>query len=295
MGACELGSGGQYSGAIAIGSRATFLYNSTAAQTSRPASSAGPATWLSTAALTLTAANTYSGNTTINGGQVNATNNRALGSGTVTVNSGGEIYDDAAVTIPNAFVLAGTGVDGNAFRQGWPGSFVLLQFLPGWCGRAERVASAVRRDHHAGGMHRTVARHAFQAPRDLQDLGHALLLFQFAKTRLGFHGIVERDIQDVGHQFGEALHVGEAHVQRAAHVFDRGARGHGVEGDDLRHLFAAVFLGDVLDHFAAPVHAEIDIDIGQADALGIQEALEQQAVLQRIDIGSNTAMLLSAS
>ena len=34
-----------------------------------------------------------------------------------------------------------------------------------------------------------------------------------------------------------------------------------------------------------PVHAEIDVDVGHADALGIQEALEQQAVLQRIDVG----------
>ena len=58
-----------------------------------------------------------------------------------------------------------------------------------------------------------------------------------------------------------------------------------VERDDLGDLFAAVLFGDVLDHFAAPVHAEIDVDIGHADALRIQEALEEQAVLQRIDIG----------
>ena len=75
------------------------------------------------------------------------------------------------------------------------------------------------------------------------------------------------------------------HFEHAAHVFDGGARAQRVEGDDLRHLLAAVFLGDVLDHFAAAVHAEIDVDIGHADALGIEEALEQQAVLQRVDIG----------
>ena len=77
----------------------------------------------------------------------------------------------------------------------------------------------------------------------------------------------------------------EAHVEHAADVFDRGARAQRTERDDLRHLLAAVLLGDVLDHFAAAVRAEIDIDIGHADALGIEEALEQQAVLQRIDIG----------
>ena len=45
------------------------------------------------------------------------------------------------------------------------------------------------------------------------------------------------------------------------------------------------FSRDVLDHFAAAVHAEVDVDIGHADALRIQEALEQQPVLQRVDIG----------
>ncbi len=71
-----------------------------------------------------------------------------------------------------------------------------------------------------------------------------------------------------------------ADIQHAADVFDRGARGQRAERDDLRHLLPPVFLGDVLNHFAAPAGAEIDIDIGHADAFGIQEALEEQAVLQ---------------
>ena len=141
-------------------------------------------------------------------------------------------------------------------------------FFPVGAVERDEFLQRLRRDHHAGGVHRAVARHAFQAQRDLQDLGHArIFALQLAEARLGFHGVVERDVQDVGHQLGEALHVGEAHVQHAAHVFDGGARGHGVEGDDLRYLLAAVFFSDVLNHFAAPVHAEIDIDIGHADAL----------------------------
>ena len=95
----------------------------------------------------------------------------------------------------------------------------------------------------------------------------------------------KRDVEDVGHQLGDALHVGERHFQHAAHVLDGRARAQRVEGDDLRHLLAAVLLGDVLDHLAAAVHAEIDVDIGHADALRVEEALEQQAVLQRVDIG----------
>ncbi len=108
---------------------------------------------------------------------------------------------------------------------------------------------------------------------------------RFVEARLLLNGVFERDVQDVGHHLGEPLHVREGHFQHAAHVLDGGARAQRIERDDLRHLLAAVFLGDVLDHLAAPVHAEIHVDIGHADALGIQEALEQQPVLQRVDIG----------
>ncbi len=47
----------------------------------------------------------------------------------------------------------------------------------------------------------------------------------------------------------------------------------------------AVLLVDVLDHLAAAAHAEVDVDVGHADALGIEEALEQQVVAQRVDVG----------
>ena len=53
-------------------------------------------------------------------------------------------------------------------------------------------------------------------------------------------------------------------IEHAADVFDRRARAQGAEGDDLRDLFAPVFFGDVLNHFAAPARAEIDVDIGHA-------------------------------
>ena len=50
-------------------------------------------------------------------------------------------------------------------------------------------------------------------------------------------------------------------------------------------IVAAVFLRDVIDDLAAAAHAEIDVDIGHGDALGVEEALEEQVVLERIDVG----------
>ena len=90
--------------------------------------------------------------------------------------------------------------------------------------------------------------------------------------------LLQLDVELGGNQLGDAVHVREADIQHAADVLDRGARAQRAEGDDLRHLLAPVFLGDVLDHFAAPAGVEVDVDIRHADALRIQEALEQQAV-----------------
>ena len=47
----------------------------------------------------------------------------------------------------------------------------------------------------------------------------------------------------------------------------------------------AVLLLDVVDHLVAPLLAEIDVEVRHRHALGIEEALEQQAEAQRIEIG----------
>ena len=149
------------------------------------------------------------------------------------------------------------------------------------------LAQRQRRNHHARRVDAGVARHALQA------LGHFENFFDFGigagqriELRLHLARLLQLDVErHGGDQLGDAVDFAEAHVEHAAHVFDGGARAHGAEGDDLGHLLAPVFFGDVLNHFAAPAGAEIDIDIGHGDALGIQEALEQQPVGERIDVG----------
>ena len=47
----------------------------------------------------------------------------------------------------------------------------------------------------------------------------------------------------------------------------------------------AVLVGDVLDDLVAPVHAEVDVEVRHAHALGVQEALEEQVVRDGIEIG----------
>src|SRR5713226_8652475 len=56
-------------------------------------------------------------------------------------------------------------------------------------------------------------------------------------------------------------------------------------GQTSRDAVAAVFLLDVAEVLVAPVRAEVDVEIRQRHALGIEEALEQQAEAQRVEIG----------
>ena len=51
------------------------------------------------------------------------------------------------------------------------------------------------------------------------------------------------------------------------------------------NTMAAKAVGDVADHFLAAVVGEVHVDVRHAQALGIEEALEQQVVAQRVYVG----------
>ena len=87
------------------------------------------------------------------------------------------------------------------------------------------------------------------------------------------------------HQLGQLVDLAIGHLQHAADVAQHAARLQGAEGDDLRHLIAAVALLHVADHLVAAVLAEVDVEVGHRHALGIEEALEQQAEADGIEIG----------
>ncbi len=65
---------------------------------------------------------------------------------------------------------------------------------------------------------------------------------------------------------------------------------HRPERDDLRDVLAAVLPRDVLDDLAAPPLAEVDVDVGQRHALGVEEALEDEVEVDRIDVGDAQAV-----
>ena len=82
----------------------------------------------------------------------------------------------------------------------------------------------------------------------------------------------------------EAVALAEAQAHDPADVADYRLRAHRAKGDDLGDRFAAVFVADVFDDLLPAVVGEVDVDVGRADALGVEEALEQESVTDRVHV-----------
>ncbi len=149
---------------------------------------------------------------------------------------------------------------------------------------------------HAGGVHAHLPDQALDAPGGVDDLLHVGLvlvhrpdLARLAVARVGGVGdAVEVDAlaEDVGgHGLGEPVAHGVRVAEDARGVLD------GVLGLDLAvgadhgHLVGAVLLRDVPDDLDAPALVEVDVDVGHGDALGVEEALEDQAVRDGVEVG----------
>ncbi len=148
-----------------------------------------------------------------------------------------------------------------------------------------KIRKRLRRNHYTRRMYPRVAHESFQLLCHIDDLPHLRLVFICLRQRRRIlQRLIDGDVQRRGNHLRDPIHLRVGHIHHSADVLDRRLRRHRAEGDDLRHILAPVFLGHVLDHLAAPIHAEVDVDIGHAHALWIQKALEQQLVLQRIHI-----------
>ena len=136
------------------------------------------------------------------------------------------------------------------------------------------------RNHHRGGVHARAAHQPFELLRGVNQLAHLLVVVvQLAQIGHVLKRSVDRHAHRGRYQLGNAIHVAVGHIERAAAILDRRLGRHGIERDYLRHLLAAVFARHVVDHFAAPVHAEVHVDIRHRHALRIQEPLEEKHVL----------------
>ena len=149
---------------------------------------------------------------------------------------------------------------------------------------------------HAGRVHTPLALQVLQAAGGVDDLADVLVgLVQLAELAgLGVPLVLR--VEDAGqrhvlahhrrrHRLGDPVAHRERVVQHPAGVLDRLLGLDRAVGDDHRDPVVAVLLGDVADHLGAAAVVEVDVEVGHRHALRVQEALEDQAVLERVQVG----------
>ena len=145
-------------------------------------------------------------------------------------------------------------------------------------------------------MHAPLALEALETGRPVEDgLGLGVALDERAELArllvplvLGVEHAAELHVlaHDGGrHGLGELLPHAEGEPEHTPGILQRLLRLDGAVRDDLRDALGAVLLGDVLDHLAAAPVVEVDIEVGHGDAVGVQEPLEDESVLERVEVG----------
>ena len=141
----------------------------------------------------------------------------------------------------------------------------------------------LRRDDDAGRVRRGVANQAFQLARVLQKpLVHRIFL-GLGKLWDHRNGLIQGHVECRRHQLRKVVDLAQRDVKGTPHVTNDRARLHRAEGDDLGDVILPVLLAHVFDDPIAISVVKVDIDIGHRDPLAVEEALEDESVLQWIE------------
>ncbi len=139
-------------------------------------------------------------------------------------------------------------------------------------------------DHDPGGMRGGVPGHALELLGEVDQAAHLRVgVDQLAERRGGLDRLVELDAERVRDRLGDPVDVAVAHAEDPPDVADRRPGEHRAERDDLGDVVLAVFLADVGDDLLAPAVLEVHVDVGHRHPVGVEEALEREAVEDRVD------------
>ena len=155
-------------------------------------------------------------------------------------------------------------------------------------------------NHDAGGVGTGVADNAFQAAAGIHEVAHHRVgLVGLGELRNALESAVDGPRHDLalvalavagGDHAGEAVDVAVGEAEGAARVAEGGLGAEGAEGDDLGHPVGPVAVDDVGDDLVPAIVLEVHVDVGHLLALDVEEALEDQPVLQRLHVGDSQAV-----
>ena len=134
-------------------------------------------------------------------------------------------------------------------------------------------------------MHGCVPRQTLKSLCHVDEVADTLFfLVFFTEFRIHFQSFVERDVEFPRNHFRNCVGLGVREVQDTGNVTDDAARGHRAERDDLDDTVTTVLSDDIINDFLASLEAEVHVDIGHGHTLRVEKALENQAVLERIEV-----------
>ena len=140
-------------------------------------------------------------------------------------------------------------------------------------------------------MDRVGTDEALERPGEVDDLAHQRVgVVGGAELLPRLEALLEVDLRAFGDQLRDPVDRAVGDLEHAAGVADGGARHHRREGDDLGDAIAAVLLRDVVDHPVAARDREVDVHVRQVFARRVEEALEQEAVPHRVEVGDLEAV-----
>ena len=132
---------------------------------------------------------------------------------------------------------------------------------------------------------------ALERLREVDDLLHERVgVVGLLQLGARLEAVVEVDLRAFRDQLRDLVDGAVRDLEHAAGVADGGAGHHRPEGDDLRDAVAAVLLGDVVDDAVAAGDGEVDVHVRHRLAARVEEALEEQVVADRVDVGDLEAV-----
>ena len=149
-----------------------------------------------------------------------------------------------------------------------------------------KIGEISRGNHYAPGMLAGITGQALQRACQIDEGANLFIAFiEILEVLAVLQGLFEGDAQLKRNQLGDPVDKAIGVAQHAPDVPHHRLGGHAAVSDYLGYAVAPVGGGDVVDDLVAAIHAEVDIEVGHGHALGIEEALEQQLELDRIEIG----------
>ncbi|KAF5069815.1 hypothetical protein DSECCO2_228730 [anaerobic digester metagenome] len=142
-------------------------------------------------------------------------------------------------------------------------------------------------NHDAGGMSGGMARQAFEAQGNVDQLRHpGVGLIGILKLRIHLQRLLNGNAQNGGDHLGNLVHLAVGIHHGTADIPDAGPGRHGPKGYNLGHVVLAVLVHHVVNDFLAPFIAEVRVNIGHGDPLRVQKAFKDEIVPDRIDLGN---------